>query len=96
MLVLILATCGDNQNDNTDVKKWIVGAVTLHGFENKDMFYGTSGSLYAICPVFRVFSPSGMYPRKNFLYWPARLSSFSFFNGFDLEERIKFIGNILT
>lgn len=66
MLILISATSGDASEDSTNCRKWIVGALTHQGFENRDMFYGTSGTLYAISPVFHVYSPSGK--EKNFVY----------------------------
>jgi len=60
MLILISATSGDASEDSTNCRKWIVGALTHQGFENRDIFYGTSGTLYAISPVFHMYSPSGM------------------------------------
>ncbi|KAH8509559.1 hypothetical protein H0E87_011351 [Populus deltoides] len=66
MLILISATSGDASEDSTNCRKWIVGALTHQGFENRDMFYGTSGTLYAISPVFHMYSPSGK--EKNFVY----------------------------
>ncbi|XP_019152888.1 PREDICTED: uncharacterized protein LOC109149534 [Ipomoea nil] len=47
-------------------RKWIIGALINQGLESKDSFYGTSGSLYAISPVFNVFSSSGK--EKNIVY----------------------------
>ncbi|PWA81120.1 TLD-domain containing nucleolar protein [Artemisia annua] len=58
ILVLISATSEDHS--------WIIGALTHQGYENKDTFYGTSGSLYAISPVFDHFASSGK--EKNFMY----------------------------
>ncbi|KAI3745981.1 hypothetical protein L6452_08396 [Arctium lappa] len=58
ILVLISATSED--------RSWIIGALTHQGYENKDAFYGTSGSLYAISPVFDHFTSSGK--EKNFVY----------------------------
>ncbi|XP_021692693.2 uncharacterized protein LOC110673800 isoform X2 [Hevea brasiliensis] len=66
LLFLVSATSGDVHGDSTSVRKWIIGALTQQGFENKDMFYGSSGSLYAISPIFHVFSPSGK--DKKFVY----------------------------
>ncbi|KAF2324666.1 hypothetical protein GH714_016189 [Hevea brasiliensis] len=66
LLFLVSATSGDVHEDSTSVRKWIIGALTQQGFENKDMFYGSSGSLYAISPIFHVFSPSGK--DKKFVY----------------------------
>ncbi|XP_048227415.1 uncharacterized protein LOC8274632 isoform X4 [Ricinus communis] len=66
LLLLVLATSGDAHEDSTGDRKWIIGALTQQGFENRDLFYGSSGSLYAICPVFHAFSPLGK--DKNFVY----------------------------
>ncbi|XP_012073839.1 uncharacterized protein LOC105635371 isoform X2 [Jatropha curcas] len=66
LLFLVSATSGNAHEDNTNVRKWIIGALTQQGFENKDMFYGSSGKLYAICPIFHTFSHSGK--DKNFVY----------------------------
>ncbi|KAJ6306369.1 hypothetical protein OIU78_021645 [Salix suchowensis] len=66
LLILISATSGDANEDCTNSRKWVVGALILQGFENRDMFYGTSGTLYAIDPVFHMCSPSGK--EKNFVY----------------------------
>lgn len=60
LLILISATSGDANEDCTNSRKWVVGALIHQGFENRDMFYGTSGTLYAIDPVFHMCSPSGM------------------------------------
>ncbi|KAK1421029.1 hypothetical protein QVD17_23077 [Tagetes erecta] len=58
ILVLISATAEDHS--------WSIGALTHQGFENKDTFYGKSGSLYAISPVFGHLTSSGK--EKNFVY----------------------------
>ncbi|KAK9061382.1 hypothetical protein SSX86_018563 [Deinandra increscens subsp. villosa] len=59
ILVLISATSEDHS--------WSVGALTHQGFENKEAFYGTSGSLYAISPAFdHLASSAGK--EKNFVY----------------------------
>ncbi|CAI0435318.1 unnamed protein product [Linum tenue] len=66
LLILVSATSGDTHGDNSTAKKWTIGALTQQGLENKESFYGTSATLYAICPVFHVFPPSGK--EKNFVY----------------------------
>ncbi|XP_022769137.1 uncharacterized protein LOC111312793 [Durio zibethinus] len=66
LLILISANSEDVHQDNSKTKKWIIGALTQQGFENRDKFYGSSGNLYAISPIFHVFSPSGK--EKNFVY----------------------------
>ncbi|KAL8211459.1 hypothetical protein R6Q57_005896 [Mikania cordata] len=58
ILMLVSATSEDHC--------WLIGALTNQGFENKDTFYGTSGSLYAISPVFDHITSSGK--EKNFVY----------------------------
>lgn len=57
LLILISATSGDG---SANKRNWIVGALTHQGFENRDLFYGSSASLYAISPVFHVYPPTGM------------------------------------
>ncbi|WCJ35130.1 TLD-domain containing nucleolar protein [Euphorbia peplus] len=66
LLVLVSATSGESQDNGTNERKWVIGALTQQGFENKDAFYGASGSLYAICPVFHTYTHSGK--DKNFVY----------------------------
>ncbi|KAL4309693.1 hypothetical protein GQ457_01G009310 [Hibiscus cannabinus] len=66
LLILISANSEEAYQDNSKSRKWIVGALTQQGFENKDTYYGSSGNLYAISPIFHVFSPSGK--EKNFVY----------------------------
>ncbi|VFR03603.1 unnamed protein product [Cuscuta campestris] len=61
--LLILVAAYEPKNAT---RKWIIGALIHQGLENKDSFYGTSGSLYAISPVFHVLLPSGK--EKNFVY----------------------------
>ncbi|XP_076952824.1 uncharacterized protein LOC143626717 [Bidens hawaiensis] len=58
ILVLISAMLEDHS--------WSIGALTNQGFENKETFYGSSGSLYAISPVFNHLTSSGK--EKNFVY----------------------------
>ena len=60
LLMLISASSENSHEGDNDTKRWIIGALTDQGVENKDTFYGTSGNLFSICPVFRVFSSSGM------------------------------------
>ncbi|XP_050237896.1 uncharacterized protein LOC126687377 isoform X2 [Mercurialis annua] len=66
MLLLFCATSRDAHEVDTIDRKWIIGALTQQGFENKDLFYGSSGNLYAISPVFNIFPASGK--EKNFVY----------------------------
>ena len=71
ILLLISATSEDHS--------WTIGALTHQAYENKDTFYGTSGSLYAISPVFDHFTSSGVafyklysivIVRVNYIYSP--------------------------
>lgn len=66
LLFLVSATSGDLHGDATSNRKWIIGALTQQGFENRDTFYGSSGSLYAISPTFHVFPPSGKCLRVKY------------------------------
>ncbi|GKV17877.1 hypothetical protein SLEP1_g28332 [Rubroshorea leprosula] len=66
LLLLVSASSEDANEDAGKVRRWIIGALTQQGFENRDTFYGSSGSLFAISPIFHAFSPSGR--EKNFMY----------------------------
>ncbi|KAK6115762.1 hypothetical protein DH2020_008031 [Rehmannia glutinosa] len=61
LLVLISAS-----EDESNTRRWIIGALTHQGFENKEVYYGTSGSLYALSPAFHAILSSGR--EKNFVY----------------------------
>lgn len=63
LLLLISASSGESSESN---RKWIIGALTQQGFENRDVFYGGGGCLYSIGPVFHVFSASGK--EHNYMY----------------------------
>ncbi|KFK33195.1 hypothetical protein AALP_AA6G342400 [Arabis alpina] len=66
VLVIVSASCGVDHEGTSVERKWIIGAILQHGFENRDMFYGSSGNLFSISPVFHAFSSSGK--EKNFAY----------------------------
>ncbi|KAJ1378262.1 TLDc domain [Sesbania bispinosa] len=66
LLILVAASSGDAHEGNSIDRKWVIGALTDQGLENKDIFYGNSGCLYSISPVFHVFPPTGK--EKNFVY----------------------------
>ncbi|CAN1824383.1 hypothetical protein LINPERHAP1_LOCUS30753 [Linum perenne] len=66
LLILVSATSGDSHEESSVAKKWVIGALTQQGLENKDQFYGTSATLYSIFPVFHAFPSSGK--EKNFVY----------------------------
>uniref|UniRef100_A0A1D1XE75 TLD domain-containing protein KIAA1609 n=1 Tax=Anthurium amnicola TaxID=1678845 RepID=A0A1D1XE75_9ARAE len=66
LLLVLSANSADTTGGESSCGQWVIGILTAQGFENKDTFYGGSGCLYALSPVFRVFSPSGR--DKNFVY----------------------------
>lgn len=66
VLILISASSTVPGECNNGGRTWVIGILTEQGFENRKTFYGDSGYLYAISPIFRVFSPSGK--DKNFMY----------------------------
>ncbi|XP_042493468.1 uncharacterized protein LOC122073040 [Macadamia integrifolia] len=66
LLILISANSEDAHGCDGNVRRWVIGILTEQGFENRDVFYGNSGCLYSISPVFHVFSSSGK--EKNFIY----------------------------
>ncbi|XP_057974563.1 uncharacterized protein LOC131162273 [Malania oleifera] len=66
LLLLISASSVNTLEDNGNERKWIIGALTQQSFENRDIFYGSSGNLYALGPVFNAFLPTGR--EKNFVY----------------------------
>ncbi|XP_027903058.1 uncharacterized protein LOC114163139 [Vigna unguiculata] len=66
LLILISASSGEPREGNSVDRKWVIGALTHQAFESKDIFYGNSGWLYSIGPVFHVFPPIGK--EKNFVY----------------------------
>ncbi|KAH9606761.1 hypothetical protein KSS87_009781 [Heliosperma pusillum] len=63
VLVLVSATSGESSENS---RKWIIGALTHQGFENRDVFYGSGGCLYSIDPTFHVFSAAGS--EQNYMY----------------------------
>ncbi|KAM6574261.1 hypothetical protein CsatA_022588 [Cannabis sativa] len=66
LIMLISSHLGGASEGNDTEKKCIIGVLTHQGFENKDTFYGSSGSIYAIQPVFHAYSSTGK--EKNFVY----------------------------
>jgi len=61
LLILISASSGEPHEGNSVDRKWVIGVLTDQAFESKDIFYGNSGCLYSIDPVFHVFPPIGRY-----------------------------------
>ncbi|XP_044475947.1 uncharacterized protein LOC123203584 isoform X1 [Mangifera indica] len=66
LLILVSAVSKNDHGGDASARKWIIGALTDQGFENRDAFYGSAGNLYSISPVFHAFLPSGK--EKNFVY----------------------------
>ncbi|XP_047978116.1 uncharacterized protein LOC125220044 [Salvia hispanica] len=60
--LMLISACEQKSN----ARPWIIGALTNAGFENKDIYYGNSGSLYALSPVFHAYLSSGR--EKNYVY----------------------------
>ncbi|XP_042472297.1 uncharacterized protein LOC122054949 [Zingiber officinale] len=69
-LFVLVSASSEDSTEHNNPRRWIIGISTAQGFENKDSFFGSSGNLYAINPIFRVFPPSGK--EKNFLYCHLR------------------------
>lgn len=65
-MILLSANSVDASKGDSSTGRWVIGILTSQGFENKDTFFGSSGHLYAISPIFRVFSPSGRLLRRCF------------------------------
>lgn len=61
-LILVSGTLTQDGSD----QRFVIGAFTNQGFENRDSFYGSSGALYALKPLFRSFFPTGR--DKSFVY----------------------------
>ncbi|XP_073126246.1 uncharacterized protein [Henckelia pumila] len=61
-LLVLISAC----EDACSARRWIIGALTHQGFENKELFYGNSGSLYTLSPVFHSLTSSGK--EKNLVY----------------------------
>ncbi|KAL9667520.1 hypothetical protein QQ045_001881 [Rhodiola kirilowii] len=59
VLILISASSEDD-------RRWIIGVHTQQGFEDHDSYYGSSGCLYAVSPVFHALAAAGK--EKNFIY----------------------------
>lgn len=66
ILILISASSEDDTQSSSSKRQWVIGILTEQGFENKETFYGNSGFLYSVSPIFHVLSPHGK--EKNFMY----------------------------
>lgn len=62
-VLMIISAC-----ENNSTNRWVIGALTHQGFENKDSYYGTSGSLYALHPVFNAIPSSGELETYSFIF----------------------------
>ncbi|KAL0323176.1 UNVERIFIED_CONTAM: hypothetical protein Sangu_1936900 [Sesamum angustifolium] len=54
-LLLLIAAC----EEENKTRRWIIGALTQQGFENKELFYGTSGNLKEKNFVYSHLHPTG-------------------------------------
>lgn len=70
LMILLAANSAKASEGDSSTGRWLIGMLTSQGLENKDTFFGSSGHLYAISPIFRVFSPSGK--ERNFAYCHLR------------------------
>lgn len=59
LFVAVHAVSQDTRDDCTNELKWTVGVLTFQGFENKDLFYGSGGNIYALSPVFHAYPAAG-------------------------------------
>lgn len=66
LLFLFSGNSTDSTDDKSSKQSWVIGVLTEHGFQNNDIFYGSSAYIYAIAPIFRMLSPTGN--EKNFVY----------------------------
>ncbi|PUZ49356.1 hypothetical protein GQ55_7G319300 [Panicum hallii var. hallii] len=66
MLILLSAFSKGGAENVDSGRRWVIGVLTEEGFESKDTFYGSSGFLCAVHPIFRMLPPSGK--EKNFVY----------------------------
>ncbi|XP_022133721.1 uncharacterized protein LOC111006234 [Momordica charantia] len=66
LFAVVHATSRNTHDDCTNELKWTIGALTFQGFENRDQFYGSGGNIYAVSPVFHVYSATGK--ENNFVY----------------------------
>ncbi|CAM0902246.1 unnamed protein product [Alopecurus aequalis] len=66
--LILLSAFSNGGGENVDAdQRWGIGILTEQGFENKDKFYGSSGSLCATYPIFRMLMPSAG-TEKNIMY----------------------------
>ncbi|XP_072974503.1 uncharacterized protein [Typha angustifolia] len=66
LIILLSAKSADAHESDPSAGRWVIGILTEQGFENKDTYFGRTGYLYAIDPIFHVRSPSGK--EQNFMY----------------------------
>ncbi|URD73323.1 TLDc [Musa troglodytarum] len=66
LIVLVSASSAESSEVDRSSGGWVIGVLTAQGFENRETFFGSSGYLFAISPIFHVFPPTGK--EKNFMY----------------------------
>lgn len=105
VLMLISGTSIGGDNDELTGKKWEVGALVPGGFENKEVFYGSSGCcLFAISPLFLPLRSTGR--ETNYVYSHKRTPGVAYgshpkpegvgFGGSDGKERLWLDDEFLT
>ena len=60
LIVLISASSAESSEVDRSSRGWVIGVLITQGFENRETFFGSSGYLFAISPIFHLFPPSGM------------------------------------
>lgn len=63
--MLVSGYSGDSHEANNRDKKWVIGVLIQQGFESRDHFYGSTGNLYAVDPLFNAYLPSGIGDRRT-------------------------------
>ncbi|CAN6482569.1 unnamed protein product [Victoria cruziana] len=66
LLMLVAASTSDAHEENISSRQWVIGMLVQQGFENRDVYYGSPGFIYALHPVFRACAWTGR--DKNFVY----------------------------
>ncbi|CAD5191240.1 unnamed protein product [Musa acuminata subsp. malaccensis] len=67
LIVLVSASSAESSEVDRSSRGWVIGVLITQGFENRETFFGSSGYLFAISPIFHVFPPSAG-KEKNFIY----------------------------
>ncbi|XP_031496019.1 uncharacterized protein LOC116261421 isoform X1 [Nymphaea colorata] len=65
LLMLVAASTSDAHEDNISSRQWVIGVLVQQGFENRDVYYGSPGFIYALHPSFHASGWTGK--EKNFV-----------------------------